>query len=108
MGTQVGRTDEQFEVRRFNIHYPISEYTFPSDDHVQSVRFDDECVHVELADGRCLSVPLQWIPTLKDAPPEAREQYEINASRTAVVWDPDKCGINDELRIADYLNPRSQ
>ena len=22
-----------------------------------------------------------------------------------IIWDPDKCGIKDEIRIADYLRP---
>jgi hypothetical protein len=22
-----------------------------------------------------------------------------------IIWDPDKCGINDEISIADYLGP---
>ena len=23
-----------------------------------------------------------------------------------IIWDPDKCAINDEVRIDDYLAPR--
>jgi hypothetical protein len=59
----------------------------------------------ELTDGRVLSVPLWWIPTLHNATPEEREKYEINRSRTMIIWDPDKCSINDEVCIADYLSP---
>jgi len=22
-----------------------------------------------------------------------------------IIWDPEKCGINDEISIADYLGP---
>ena len=69
------------------------------------MRFDDEYLHVELTDGRMLSIPLWWIPTLYNAARDEREKYEINRSRTMVIWDPDKCAINDELRIADYLGP---
>lgn len=35
------------------------------------------------------------------------EQYEINRSRTTIIWDPDKCCINDKVRIVDYLCPGS-
>jgi len=69
------------------------------------VHFDDEYMHVVLTDGRMLAVPLWWIPTLYNAPPEEREKYELNRSRTMIIWDPGKCAINDELRIADYLGP---
>ena len=34
-----------------------------------------------------------------------RDRFEINQSRTMIIWDPDKCGINDEISIADYLGP---
>ena len=43
----------------------------------------------------------------KASPAEEREKYEINPSPTMIVWDPDKCAINDEVRIADYLGPRN-
>jgi len=36
---------------------------------------------------------------------EDREKFEINQSRTMITWDPEKCGINDEISIADYLGP---
>jgi len=26
-------------------------------------------------------------------------------SRTMIIWDPEKCAINDEVCIADYLHP---
>ena len=54
-------------------------------------------------DGRSLSIPLWWIPSLHNATPEAREMYTINRSRTMLLWDSDKCAINDELRVMDYL-----
>ncbi len=60
-------------------------------------------MHVDLTDGRKLSIPLWWIPTLHNASPEDREKYEISQSRTMIIWDPEKSGINDEIRIADYL-----
>ena len=105
MATKAEHSEEQFAVKRYKVHYPISAYTFPSEARIHQVRFDDEYLHVELTDGRMLSIPLWWIPTLYNAAPEEREKYEINRSRTMVIWDPDKCAINDELRIADYLGP---
>jgi hypothetical protein len=97
------RVKERYQVRRYKIQYPISAYTFPHAARIQQVRFDDKYLRVELTDGRALSVPLAWIPTLYHAAPEEREKYQINRQRTMIIWDPDKCGINDEIRIADYL-----
>lgn len=88
---------------RYAIQHPISAYTFPREAHIQTVRFDDQYIHIELADGRILSVPLEWIPTLYHAAPEEREKYEISQDRTVIFWNPEHCRINDELRIGDYL-----
>jgi len=92
-------------MRRYKIQYPASAYTFPREAYIHQVSFDEEYIQVELTDGRKLFIPLWWVPTLYNAPPEEREKYEINQSRTMIIWDPAKCSINDELRIADYLGP---
>jgi hypothetical protein len=103
MTTNAKQVEEQFQVKRYEVQYPISAYTFPREARIHRVRFDDEYMHVELSDGRVLSVPLWWIPTVYNTLPEEREKFEINRDRTMIIWDPDKCAINDEVRIADYL-----
>jgi hypothetical protein len=95
--------EETVEVKRFKIQYPLSAYTFPEEAQIHRVRFDDEYLHLALTDGRLLSIPLWWIPTLYNATPEEREKYEISRDRTMIVWDPAHCAINDEVRITDYL-----
>jgi hypothetical protein len=103
MATNVNQTEEQMEVKRYKIQYPISAYTFPEEARIHQVHFDDEYLHLELTDKRKLSVPLWWIPTLHNAPREEREKYEISQDRTMIFRNPAKCAINDELRVADYL-----
>jgi hypothetical protein len=95
--------DAKETIKQYKIAYPASAYTFPREALIHDVRFDDEYIHVDLTDGRILSIPLWWIPTVHNAAPEERAKYEINRSRTMIVWDPDKGSINDELRIEDYL-----
>jgi Protein of unknown function (DUF2442) len=97
--------DEQIPVKRFKLQHPMSAYTLPTEAKIHEVWFDDERIHIELMDGRALAIPLRWLPTLYDAPPEERTKYEINRSRTIIIWDPNKCSINDELRVVDYLGP---
>jgi len=93
-------------VKWYDIAYPASACTFPREALLHRVRFDKDNMHLELTDGRMLSVPLSWIPTLHNAAPEEREKYEISQDRKMLVWDPDKCSINDEVRIDDYLAGR--
>ena len=74
MATKAEQVEEQFKVKRFKIQYPVSAYTFPREARIHTVRFDDEYLHVELTDGRMLSIPLWWIPTLHNASAEEREK----------------------------------
>ena len=105
MSTNVGQVNGKIQVKRYKIQYSVSDYTFPHEARIQRVRFDEEYVHVELTDGRVLAIPLRWIPTIYNATNEDREKYDISRDRTIIIWDPNKCGINDEIRIDDYLGP---
>jgi hypothetical protein len=106
MATREKQVEEQIEVKRFKTQYPISAYTFPTEARIHQVRLDEEYLHLDLTDGRKLAIPLWWIPTLNNALPEEREKYEIDPSRTMLIWDPNRCTINDELRLTDYLGPQ--
>ena len=105
MITDVKPRDEKIQVKRYKIQHSIDEYTFPKEAYIHDVRFDEKFIHIELTDQRVISIPLWWIPTVYNAGMEDRKKFEINQSRTMIVWDPDKCGINDEISIADYLGP---
>jgi len=105
MATKAEKTDKRSSAKRYKVQYPISAYTFLHEARIPKVHFDSKYMHVELTNRRMLAIPLRWIPTLHSARPEGREKYEINPSRTMIVWDPAKCAINDEVRIADYLGP---
>jgi hypothetical protein len=106
MAIDAGQVDEKIQVKRYKLQQPLSAYTFPTETpRIHQVRFDDTHLHVDLVDGRSLSIPLLWIPTLHHAEPAEREKYEINRSRTGLIWDPDQCAINEELFIQDYLGP---
>lgn len=103
MPLKVRKQKEHLGTKRYPVQFPVSAYTFPSDSRIKTVQFDDQYIHIELFDGRRLSIPLHWIPTVFNAPPAEREKYEISEDRTMIIWDPEKCAINDELRVADYL-----
>lgn len=105
MVTSAKHTDEKVRVKRYKIQHPIDEYTFPKDTYIHDVKFDEKYMHVELTDQRMISIPLWWIPTVYNASMEERRKFEINQSRTMIIWDPATCKINDEINIADYLGP---
>lgn len=72
------------------------------------MQIDESYVRMELTDGRILSIPLHWIPTVYDAAPEDREKFRVNSSQNIIVWDPEEGPINEELRVQDYGSSGSQ
>jgi hypothetical protein len=105
MVTGTKQTNEKMKVKRYKIQHSIDEYTFPKEAYIHAVTFDEKYMRVELTDERVISIPLMWIPTLYNASDEDRRKFEISQNRTMIIWDPDKSGINDEIKIVDYLGP---
>lgn len=81
---------------RFNFFRPAY---VPTSALAQSLRFDDEMMHVELADGRIVSVPIAWFPLLREATVEQRRQYEIGGGGTSLHWEE----IDEDLSVANLL-----
>jgi ATP-dependent Clp protease adapter protein ClpS len=52
----------------------------------QLVRVDETDMHVELTDGRTLSVPLAWFQKLLSATAEQRRQYALSDQGRALSW----------------------
>ena len=65
----------------------------------KSVRFDAQMMHVDLTDGRVLSVPLAWFPILHSATPEQRAKCEIGGGGIGLHW-PD---LDEDLSIAGLM-----
>jgi hypothetical protein len=67
-------------VKRYDIAYPASAYTYPRESLIHDVRFDDTHLHIDLMDGRTLSIPLWWIPTIYNAPSDERLKFHTTAA----------------------------
>ena len=65
----------------------------------QAVTFDDITKHVQLTDGRTISVPLLWFPRLLAARPEQRQQVQIGAGGRGLHWDE----LDEDLSVAGLL-----
>jgi hypothetical protein len=65
----------------------------------QAVTFTDELMQVELTDGRLLSVPLAWFPTLHAATPEQRMGVRIGAGGRGLHWEE----IDEDLSVAGLM-----
>lgn len=63
----------------------------------RAVRFDDDSLWVDLADGRVIAVPLAWFPRLMNATPEQRAQVEL--SSRGLHWE----SLDEDIAIDGLL-----
>jgi len=68
-------------------------------ERVVDVRFDDDTLSVDLADGRTITVPLAWYPRLLDATPRQRKNWQPCGGGFGIHW-PD---INEDLSTQGLL-----
>ncbi|NOT08879.1 MAG: DUF2442 domain-containing protein [Gemmatimonadales bacterium] len=65
----------------------------------KEVRFSDETLVVELADGRILTVPIQWYPRLAYATPTERAGWQLIGRGEGISW-PD---LDEDLSVEGLL-----
>jgi len=63
------------------------------------VYFDRERLHVCLADGREISVPLSWFPRLQNATDKERQQWELIGPGVGLHWE----SIDEDISVAGLL-----
>lgn len=56
------------------------------DDHAVAVSFTSTALQVLLADGRQISVPLNWFPRLDRASPEALADWRLIGGGEGIHW----------------------
>ncbi len=67
--------------------------------HVTNVYFDATRLHVGLADGREISVPLDWFPRLNKATEKQRQQWELIGQGVGIHWEE----IDEDISVAGLL-----
>jgi hypothetical protein len=60
-------------------------------------------LHVDLSDGRRLSVPLAWFPRLLRATPTQRMRWRFIGGGEGIRWDE----IDEDLSVRGLLSGRS-
>ncbi len=63
------------------------------------VEIEDSILRLALADGRELSVPLEWLPRLRDATPEQRNNWRVIGRGEGIHW-PD---IDEDVSVNALL-----
>ncbi|HKW74551.1 MAG TPA: DUF2442 domain-containing protein [Terriglobales bacterium] len=70
-----------------------------ADERVSSVEITDEALSVMLKDGRTITVPLAWYPTLLHASPTQRANWRIAGGGYGIHW-PD---LDEDLSTEGLL-----
>ncbi len=52
----------------------------------KDVRLDRQYLSVELEDGRIISIPLSWYPSLLSTTEKQRRNYKLIARKTMIEW----------------------
>jgi len=66
---------------------------------VKDVRFTEDTMAVDLLDGRTIIVPLVWYPSLLEASPEQRRNWNISGAGYGIHW-PD---LDEDLSTEGLL-----
>ena len=64
-----------------------------------SVSFSDNAMHVQLSDGRQISVPLEWFPRLRDATSKQRQNCRLIARGIGIHWED----IDEDVAVSTLL-----
>jgi hypothetical protein len=70
-----------------------------ADERVKDVRCGNDCLEVDLMDGRTIRVPLVWYPKLYAGTAEQRSRWEVCAAGYGIHW-PD---LDEDLSTEGLL-----
>ena len=68
----------------------------------QSVRVTLDTLHVDLSDGRTISVPVGWYPRLASATSEERREWRLIAQGRGIHW----ASIDEDISVEGLLAGR--
>ena len=66
---------------------------------VAGVRFSEDTVSVDLADGRTIAAPLAWYPRLLNASESERSEWELAGGGYGIHWP----SIDEDLSVDGLL-----
>lgn len=77
----------------------ISSTVSPTATLAEAVRFSEDAMVVRLADGREVSVPLEWFPRLRNATPQQRENWRLIAGGIGIHWED----VDEDIAVTTLL-----
>lgn len=78
----------------------MSTAAITTEPQIESIKVTDSDITAYLADGRSISVPIEWSWRLSQATPSQRNQYEILGDGHYVHWP----AVDEDLSVEGMLN----
>jgi len=69
------------------------------DPHAVDVAFDNDALHLVLADGREISAPLEWFPRLRDASEAQRKNWRLIGKGIGVHWPE----VDEDIAVSTLM-----
>jgi len=69
----------------------------------QSARVTSDALHVDLSDGRSISIPLAWYPRLAHATAEERKNWRSIAHGRGIHWE----SLDEDISVEGLLAGRT-
>jgi len=63
------------------------------------VGFSDHSMSVRLADGREVTVPLEWSPRLANATPDERQNWRLIGNGVGIHWE----SVDEDISVESLL-----
>ena len=79
-----------------------------ADERVKNVRFSEDTLVVDLMDGRTISVPLVWYPSLQHATDSQRRHWQTCAAGYGIHWPEIDEHLSTEGLLRGAPAPRAQ
>ncbi|MFO7922846.1 MAG: DUF2442 domain-containing protein [Bacteroidales bacterium] len=64
-----------------------------------NVWFDDNKMYVSLEDGRELSIPIDWFPSLRDATEKQRNNWRFIGNGEGIHWED----LDEDILVENLL-----
>jgi hypothetical protein len=74
----------------------VIEIEFP---RAEKVKVTEDTLHVDLSDGRTISVPLEWFPRLLHAKPKERNNWRLIGRGHGIHWED----IDEDISVEGLL-----
>ena len=64
-----------------------------------TIHFGADMMYVQLTDGREISVPLEWFPTLRDATEAQRDNWRLIGRGVGIRWED----LDEDISVESLL-----